>query len=114
MILGIDPLYLILVVIAAVAVGLGGFGFVMYKMLGKLTIIADMMTAIHAILSRPTQHPPFTQSLIDGIEADLTALRLAKPENAWIIASGIMEKTSTILQVSRPLEPIPKDTKSET
>lgn len=104
MILGIDPLYLILLMMAAVALGLGAFGVVMYKLLGKLTVIANTMLSIHSIINKPTMHPPFTQSMIEQVESKLAELRLADRETSPVVVAELADIVATLQQVTRPVE----------
>lgn len=104
MILGIDPLYLILIMIAAVAIGLGAFGFVMYRMLGKLTIVADKLTAIHALVTRPVDHPALTRQVMLQIEQHLEELRLAGKEQSPTIVAQLVEAANTLQQITAPLK----------
>ena len=105
MILGIDPLYIILVVIAAVAIGLAAMGFAMYKMIALLTSLLAAITGIQALLAKPSMHPAFTQSMIEQVESKLAALRLANKETSPAIVAELADAVAVLQQITVPLQP---------
>lgn len=103
MILGLDPLYIILLIMGAVALGLGGMGYAMWKMIRLLTALVTVLTAIQVTITRPSTHPNFTQSVIADLEAKLAAIKLADKDNAPAIAAQLVEAANTLQQVTTPL-----------
>src|SRR5579872_7108157 len=98
MILGLDPLYIILIVIAAVALGLGAMGFAMHKMIGLLTTIAGSLTVIQRLVTQPTDHPAMTRQVMVEIEKHLEELRLAGKEQSPQIVAHLVEAAHTLQQ----------------
>jgi hypothetical protein len=103
MILGIDPLYIILLMIAAVAIGLGAMGFAMHKMIEKLTVIAEALTSIHKLVTQPVDHPALTRQAMLQIEKHLEELRLAGHDQSPQIVANIVEAANTLQQITAPL-----------
>lgn len=108
MILGIDPLYLILLIIGAVAIGLGAMGVAMWKMIQLLTQLVTIMTAIHVIMNKPSVHPDFTTNVIATVESKLAELRTADRSNIPGIVAQLVEATNTLQQVTTPMEAAPR------